>query len=115
VPGWDASVSEVCWAPDGSGLFLAAQERGRNCVFFVPLLRGGGGVVPAAQVGAPAGPGGGITHPPRKVLAEHCAHGLSVLRPQVCPGRGVSCAGLCAAGDDGCWGEIMGSIIIRTH
>jgi dipeptidyl aminopeptidase/acylaminoacyl peptidase len=37
----DRSPQDITWAPDGSGLYFTAQDRGTQNVYFVPL-RGGG-------------------------------------------------------------------------
>ncbi len=37
APQWDAVVSELCWAPDGSALFAVAEERGHAPIHRVEL------------------------------------------------------------------------------
>jgi dipeptidyl aminopeptidase/acylaminoacyl peptidase len=61
--GWDASIDEICWAPDGSKLFCTSQCRGRKQVYSVAL----------DDVSA------GTKAEPVTLVAEHASAGLSVV------------------------------------
>ncbi|MEO6444860.1 MAG: S9 family peptidase [Gemmatimonadaceae bacterium] len=40
TPGWDREPDTMEWASDGSGLYLAAQEKGSSQLFFLPAAGG---------------------------------------------------------------------------
>ena len=61
--GWDASVDEICWSPDGSKLFCTAQCRGRKQVYSVDLDNASAGT----------------KSEPSTLVAEHASEGLSLI------------------------------------
>ena len=61
--GWDASVEEICWAPDGKKLFCTAQCRGRKQVYSVAL----------------DDTSAGTKSEPETLVAEHASSGLSLI------------------------------------
>ncbi len=60
---WDASVEEICWAPDGKRLFCTAQCRGRKQVYSIAL--------DDASAGTKA--------EPETLVAEHTSSGLCLI------------------------------------
>ena len=60
---WDASVEEICWAPDGTKLFCTAQYRGRKQIYSIALDDASAGTKVE----------------PETLVAEHVSSGLSLI------------------------------------